>query len=124
MSADDPGQLARMHARRELKSLRIEAIEEIDVEAIANYHHLFVVEGDLHGAEGRSVTNAGAPVSYESETIDITDPKRRRFIIAHEIGHCIMHKTGGVKPCSEGDLFRYEKMETARRKPIGSRRNC
>lgn len=106
MSDDDPGQIARAAARREFKALRIEAIDEIDVEAIANYHKLFIVEGDLLGAEGRSVTNDGAGIIRIRN--DIKDLRRRRFIIAHEIGHCILHKTGSVKPCSEGDLFRYE----------------
>jgi Zn-dependent peptidase ImmA (M78 family) len=106
MSYDDPGQIARAAAKRELKALRIEAIDEIDVDAIANYHKLFVIEGELHGAEGRSVTNDCAGIIRIRS--DITDPRRRRFIIAHEIGHCILHKTGSVKPCTEGDLFRYE----------------
>lgn len=106
MSDDDPGQLARAAARRELLSLRIEAVDEIDVEQIANFHRLFVVEGDLHGAEGRSVTGGGAGIIRIRN--DIAKIERRRFIIAHEIGHCILHKSGSVKPCSEGDLFRYE----------------
>lgn len=103
---DDPGQLARAAARRELQSLHIEAIDEIDVEDIAAFHRLFVVEGELDGAEGRSVTHAGAGIIRIRTRI--AQIERRRFIIAHEIGHCILHKTGSVKPCSEGDLFRYE----------------
>jgi Zn-dependent peptidase ImmA (M78 family) len=106
MSGDDPGQLARAAARRELQALRIEAIDEIDVEDIAAFHRLFVIEGDLHGAEGRSVTHRGAGVIRIRN--DITQLERRRFIIAHEIGHCILHETGSVTPCSEGDLFRYQ----------------
>lgn len=106
MSEDDPGQLARAAARRELQELRIEAIEEIDVEMIAAYRRLFIVEGDLHGAEGRSVTHNGSGIIRIRP--DITQTERRRFIVAHEIGHCVMHKTGSVTPCSEGDLFRYE----------------
>lgn len=106
MSSDDPGQIPRAAARRELQSRRIEAIDEIDVEAIANYHRLFIVEGGLRGAEGRSVTGDGAGIIRIRS--DIEEPARRRFVIAHEIGHCILHKTGSVRPCSEGDLFRYE----------------
>jgi Zn-dependent peptidase ImmA (M78 family) len=106
MSEDNPGQLARAAARHELKSLQIEAIDEIDVEAIAAYRRLFVVDGDLQGAEGRSVTHDGAGIIRIRS--DITQTERRRFVIAHELGHCIMHKTGSVTPCSEGDLFRYE----------------
>jgi Zn-dependent peptidase ImmA (M78 family) len=106
MSRDDSGQLARAAARRELQTLRIEAIDEIDVEEIAAFHRLFVVEGALHGAEGRSVTHAGSGI-IRIRT-DIAQLERRRFIIAHEIGHCIIHKTGSVTACAEGDLFRYE----------------
>lgn len=106
MSGDDPGQLARAAARRELLSLRIQSVEEIEVEDIAAFHRLFVVEGELHGAEGRSVTHAGAGVIRIRK--DITQLERRRFVIAHELGHCILHKTGSVTSCAEGDLFRYE----------------
>jgi Zn-dependent peptidase ImmA (M78 family) len=106
MSGDDPGQLARVAARRELQARRIEAIDEIDVEDIAAFHRLFVIEGDLHGAEGRSVIHNGAGIIRIRN--DITQLERRRFIIAHEIGHCVLHKTGSVKPCSESDLFRYQ----------------
>jgi len=106
MSAHDPGQLARAAARRELRELHIEAIDEIEVEEIAGYRKLFIVEGDLHGAEGRSVTHAGAGIIRIRS--DITQPARRRFIIAHEIGHCVLHKSGSVTPCTKGDLFRYE----------------
>ena len=106
MSGEDPRQMAQLAARRVLQSLNIEAIDEIDVEAIALFHRLFVIEGDLLGAEGRSVTHAGAGIIRIRA--DIKEVERRRFIIAHEIGHCLLHKTGSVKPCSEGDLFRYE----------------
>lgn len=106
MSEDNPGQLARAAARRELQELHIEAIDEIEVEDIAAYRKLFIVEGDLHGAEGRSVTHNGSGIIRIRR--DITQPERRRFIVAHEIGHCVMHKTGSVLPCFKGDLFRYE----------------
>jgi hypothetical protein len=106
MSGDDPAQIPRAAARRELQSRRIEAVDEIDVEAIANFHKVFVVEGGLDGAEGRSVTGAGAGIIRIRN--DIKQIERRRFVIAHEIGHCILHKVGSVTPCSEGDLFRYE----------------
>jgi Zn-dependent peptidase ImmA (M78 family) len=106
MTDDNPGQMARLAARQELKSRNIESLDEIDVETIALFHRLFVVEGELEGAEGRSVTHAGAGIIRIRA--DIKQVERRRFIIAHELGHCILHKTGSVKPCTEGDLFRYE----------------
>jgi Zn-dependent peptidase ImmA (M78 family) len=106
MSNDNPGQLARAAARRELEELHIESLDEIDVEAIAAYRRLFIVEGDLHGAEGRSVTHGGSGIIRIRA--DITQAGRRRFIVAHEIGHCVIHKAGSVTTCSEGDLFRYE----------------
>jgi hypothetical protein len=103
---DDPSQIPRAAARRELQSRRIETVDEIDVEAIANYHRLFVVEGGLDGAEGRSVTDAAAGIIRIRKGIN--QLQRRRFVIAHEIGHCILHKTGSVRLCSERDLFQYE----------------
>lgn len=106
MSVDNPGQVARAAARRELAALRIETIDEILVEEIAALHRLFVLEGDLQGAEGRSVTHAGAGIIRIRA--DIREVERRRFIVAHELGHCILHKTGSVTACAERDLFRYE----------------
>lgn len=106
MTDDDPGQLARLAARREIQALRIEAIDEIDVVRIANYHRLFIEDGGVIGAEGRSVTEGSAGIIRVRP--DITQLARRRFVIAHEIGHCLLHQTGSVRPCSEGDLFRYE----------------
>jgi Zn-dependent peptidase ImmA (M78 family) len=106
MSDENPGQLSRAAARRELQDFHIEALDEIDVEAMAAYRRLFIVEGDLHGADGRSVTHGNSGIIRIRS--DISQVERRRFIVAHEIGHCVMHKTGSVTPCSEGDLFRYE----------------
>jgi Zn-dependent peptidase ImmA (M78 family) len=106
MSGNDPRQLARAAARRELQARHIEAVDEIEVEKIADFHRLFVIEDELYGAAGRSVTHGGAGI-IRIRT-DITQLERRRFIIAHEIGHCLLHKTGSVTPCTEGDLFRYE----------------
>jgi Zn-dependent peptidase ImmA (M78 family) len=103
---NDAGQRARAAARRVLQTLRIEAIDEIDIEAIAALHRLHIVSGDLHGADGRSVMHGGAGI-IRIRT-DITQAERRRFIVAHELAHCLLHKGGSVALCTEGDLFRYE----------------
>jgi hypothetical protein len=104
--SNDAGQFARAAARRVLQGLRIESVDEIDIEAIAAFHHLHVVTGNLAGAEGRSVTHGGAGIIRIRG--DITQSERRRFIVAHELGHCLLHKGGSVSLCTEGDLFRYE----------------
>jgi Zn-dependent peptidase ImmA (M78 family) len=106
MNGDDPGQLARAAARRELISLKIEALDEINIEDIAARRDLFVVDGGLDGAEGRSVIEDGAAVIRIRR--DITQPARRRFVIAHELGHCVLHATGKFSSCSERDLMTYD----------------
>jgi hypothetical protein len=106
VSGDDPGQLARAAARRELDLLRIEALDEISIEDIAARRDLFVAEGGLDGADGRTVPHEGAGVVRIRR--DITQIARRRFVIAHELGHWILQGPGTATRCSERDLYKYD----------------
>ena len=107
MSAEDPGQYARAAARRELESLSIEALDEISIEDIAARRDLFVADGDLHGADGRTVPHEGAGIIRIRRSI--TQTQRRRFVIAHELGHWVLHqRQGGISSCSERDMLKYE----------------
>lgn len=105
MIGDDPGQLARAAARRELDLLKIEALDEISIEDIAARRDLFVTDGELDGADGRTVPHDGAGVIRVRR--NITQPARRRFVIAHELGHWVLEGPGRISSCSSRDLLEY-----------------
>lgn len=97
----------RLKARGIVHRLKIRAADEIDVEAIAAYHRLFVERGGLTGADGRLVSNGKRGTIRIGDAIH--DERRERFIIAHELGHHVIHAPKNeVSICTEGDLLRYE----------------
>jgi Zn-dependent peptidase ImmA (M78 family) len=64
--------------------------EEIILENIAMARGVLVVEGPLHGAEARLVRKGGRGIIRVSE--DLREMGRKRFSIAHELGHWELHK--------------------------------
>ncbi len=72
----DPAQL--------LRHLGVTRPEDIDVEAIARYCHARVSYQPLSGCEGRIVGHRGRAVIVVDRD---AHPYRRRFTIAHELGH-------------------------------------
>lgn len=94
-----------LRAREVVKTLKLRSIEEIAIEEIAAFHDLFVIDGGLTGAQGRLVRrdNRGR---IRIQT-NLVEPARRRYIIAHELGHHLLHAER-VALCAERDLVRYE----------------
>ncbi len=92
LEAEDPGRMTALtHAERILKSLGIEAPGEIDLEAIAwtrsavvDYRPLDRCEATIVGSKKKAViaVNSRSPL------------ERRRFSLAHELGHWHHHKAG------------------------------
>lgn len=98
------GHRGMLRAREIAKKLRIRAVTEIDVEEIAAVHDLFVVAGGISGAQGRLVRKEGrGRIRIQTALVD---PARRRFTIAHELGHHLLHAER-VALCAERDLLRY-----------------
>ena len=90
-------------AERLLKSLGVETPAEIDLEAIAwHLGVLAIKERELDGCEARIVGKG-------SHAIISVDPRhmyrRRRFSIAHELGHWVHHR-GRSSFCRADDLRR------------------
>lgn len=71
----------------------IESPEEITVEDIAMAQGLLVLEGGLTGAEARLIHNGNKGIIRIKEN---SIPSRRRFSIAHELGHWVMHKKSNL----------------------------
>lgn len=95
---------AKLKAKEIIKSLYIEDASDIDIEAIAMERGVVVKEGPLKGAEGR-LSSLG---TYGLITVknDIPELGRKRFVIAHELGHFELHckKKATTFSCSETDF--------------------
>lgn len=71
----------------------IESPEEIVVEDIAMAQGLLVLEGGLTGAEARLIHNGNKGIIRIKES---NNSSRRRFSVAHELGHWAMHKKSNL----------------------------
>jgi hypothetical protein len=80
----------RREARGILKKLMIEAPAEIDLAAVAGIlGGLTIEEGGIEGAEGRILWGErGAAIRVKAGLW----PGRKRFTLAHEIGHFVLHR--------------------------------
>ena len=92
------GEIRRSHckaeARKLLQKLWVQAPDEIDLEALAyKAGKLRIEEGGLENAEGRIVAG---PTGGTIRVKPGLNPGRRRFTIAHEIGHFTLHPREGL----------------------------
>lgn len=84
--------------------------EEIVVEDIAMARGVFVVEGRLQGSEARLVRRKDKGVIRVRA--DLPDGGRKRFAVAHELGHWELHsEVSQFHVCSESDLGSYSGSE-------------
>jgi Zn-dependent peptidase ImmA (M78 family) len=97
-----------LKAREIIRSLDIEDSSEIDIEAIAMEKGAIVREGSLKGAEGRlSVLGPQALITVKS---DIPEVGKKRFIIAHELGHFELHQAKFLTvSCLDSDFSEWGK---------------
>ena len=91
-------EVRRSHCKAEanklLQKLWVQAPGEIDLEALAHKAgKLRIEEGGLDNAEGRIVASASGGTIRVKPGLN---PGRRRFTIAHEIGHYILHPREGL----------------------------
>lgn len=85
----------KAQAHELLKKLWIESPDEIDLVALAHQAgSLSIEDGGLENADGRIVApgNSGGIIRVKSGL----NPGRRRFTIAHEIGHYVLHPRVGL----------------------------
>ena len=90
-------------AEQLLSELKIDSPEKIDPVLIANHLNLTVEYEELEGCEASlfSMGDSGSIIVKSS-----SNPRRKRFSIAHEIGHWIFDK-GQVTQCVKSDLHRW-----------------
>lgn len=81
--------IVRAKAKELHEKLRIVEPNEIEVEMIAFYHGIQVVEEDLAGMDGCIVRKGDSAIISVRRTIDY--PPQKRFVVAHELGHYFVH---------------------------------
>lgn len=100
---------ARAEERAEgvIRSLGIVDPAEIAIEDIAMVHNALVVDGGLTGAEARLT---GSPkMSFIRVNANISEPGRRRFGIAHEMGHLLLHREqASLSVCAEQGIILFQ----------------
>jgi len=91
-------------AKRLIEDYAIRSPEEIDVEAIAFDQGLFVTQGPLSGSWARLVRKGSGGLIRVSS--DITISGQRRFCVAHELAHFLLHsKVNQLEFCTSRDML-------------------
>lgn len=89
-----------VHVEALLDEFGIEAPEHIRVEDLAVALGVDIIEGDLGGCAAQLTVRAGrGRIRVPAEM----QQQRRRFCIAHELGHFRLHKRQ-LRPCTKEDL--------------------
>lgn len=99
--------VARLAARSLISSLAIRSPDEIDVAAIAWTRKALVRESSLSGMDARLVRVNGRSVITVRDTI--AEPGKKRFAIAHELGHLELHHSTQFDLCTGKDLVYFYK---------------
>lgn len=105
-SNQDDFATARQAAATLIKRFSITDPREIVVEDIAMTRGVLVLEGRLHGCEARLVRKKDSGIIRVRD--DIQNEGRKRFAMAHELGHWELH--GDISQfhvCTEADLRNY-----------------
>ena len=91
-------------ARRLVEDYAIRAPAEIDIEAIALDQGLYVTTGPLSGAWARLLRKGSGGVVRVSSSIK--SEGQRRFCVAHEIGHFLLHAgRNQIEQCRFEDML-------------------
>lgn len=93
---------AERRADQLISELRITDPTEIDIEAIAMINGALVIDGGLTGAEARLTRSS--KLSFIRINTEIRESGRRRFAIAHELGHLLLQEASQFALCTEKDL--------------------
>lgn len=95
--------IAERRADQLISQLAINDIEEIDIEAIAMTQQALVIDGGLKGAEARLARSS--KLSFIRVNAGIREPGRRRFAIAHELGHLLLQRNSQLALCTDKNLM-------------------
>ena len=76
-------------AKNLLAFLGIEDVSSIDIEDLIVYHDGIVLEKNLRNSDGRLVMKNGKSIVTIDSKIEF--PQRKRYVLAHELGHILLH---------------------------------
>jgi len=89
-----------------IRNLNIRHPSEISIEEIAWTRGALVLEGGLRGADARIVHSGRSLFAIIRVRAGVTPYGRKRFAIAHELGHFeLAHNEGVIAACSEKEFF-------------------
>jgi Zn-dependent peptidase ImmA (M78 family) len=95
-----------------LHNLKIKEPAEISIEDIAWTRGAIVVENGLRGADARLIYTPGVPPAIIRVNATIPHLGRRRFAIAHELGHMeLKHNPGAPTDCGEKEFILWYKSQ-------------
>jgi Zn-dependent peptidase ImmA (M78 family) len=80
---------ATLKARELLFTLGIEEPAQMSLEDLITYHDGFVQEVPLSNCDGRMVMKNGKSIVSLNSYIEF--PQKKRFVLAHELGHMLLH---------------------------------
>ena len=86
-----------------IKNLQIRDPAEIEVVEIAMVRGAFVRERSLDGSEARLIRKGGLGIITVNSRIP--EEGRKRFAIAHELGHFELHTVSQLILCAEEDMY-------------------
>lgn len=76
-------------AKKLLENLGISDTASIDLSDLIYYHNGIVQEIDLNNSDGRLVMKNGRSIVSIDSKIEF--PQRKRYVLAHELGHMLLH---------------------------------
>lgn len=95
--------LPSVKAKTIIQSLQIRNPSEINVKDIAMVRGAFVRERPLEGSEARLVRKGSLGIITVNSRIP--EEGRKRFAIAHDLGHFELHSASQLIVCAEEDMF-------------------
>ncbi len=99
--------IAEAKAREIIQKLGITSPNEIDVVKIAALRKIRVRERPLNGCDGMMVRKDNHAIISVRDSIP--DIKKKRFVIAHELGHVLLHLH--IKQSDNFNLSKFEQMQ-------------
>jgi Zn-dependent peptidase ImmA (M78 family) len=94
---------AEQRADQLIAHLDIAHVSDIDIDAIAMAHNALVIHGGLAGAEARLARSS--KLNFIRVNSQIRELGRRRFAVAHELGHLLLQKGSQFALCTDKDLI-------------------